>query len=327
MKPITIIGGGLAGLTLGIFLRREGIPVTVFEAGDYPRHRVCGEFISGDGRDIFLELGLKHHAVEAKRAEFHVGARPAFPIQVEGSCLPRYELDFLLAREFQKEGGELRVHERFESEAAGVVHASGRRRAETSGGHLFGLKAHVSDAQLGADLEIHFSKNRYVGICRVAENRFNVCGLFYSPKAVGNVHSAWKEMLSSGVPALEKAQWDEQSFCAVAGITLDRDVMPNSFAIGDAAAMIPPLAGNGMSMAFESAKAAVEPLRSFSKGEISWEVAVRIHSENWRRQFTPRLRWAGVAQRLAFNSVAQNVFASAAQLAPGLAQFFAARTR
>ena len=39
MKPITIIGGGLAGLTLGILLRREKCPVTVHEAGSYPNIR------------------------------------------------------------------------------------------------------------------------------------------------------------------------------------------------------------------------------------------------------------------------------------------------
>ena len=48
-RTITIVGGGLAGLTLGIGLRQRGIPAEIFEAGTYPRHRVCGEFISGNG--------------------------------------------------------------------------------------------------------------------------------------------------------------------------------------------------------------------------------------------------------------------------------------
>ena len=49
----------MAGLTLGIALRKNQIPVVIFEAGKYPRHRVCGEFISGRGLEILEELGLK----------------------------------------------------------------------------------------------------------------------------------------------------------------------------------------------------------------------------------------------------------------------------
>jgi menaquinone-9 beta-reductase len=57
-KAVTIVGGGLAGLTLGIALRRRNIPVTVWESGAYPRHRVCGEFISGRGQAVLEYLGL-----------------------------------------------------------------------------------------------------------------------------------------------------------------------------------------------------------------------------------------------------------------------------
>mgnify|MGYP001386703205 CR=1 FL=1 len=59
LKPITIVGGGLAGLTLGIGLRRRGVPVAIWEAGHYPRHRVCGEFISGRGQETLTRLGLR----------------------------------------------------------------------------------------------------------------------------------------------------------------------------------------------------------------------------------------------------------------------------
>src|SRR4051812_48581970 len=57
-KPITIVGGGLSGLALGNGLRQEGVPVTLWEAGHFPRHRVCGELISGLGPAMLETLGL-----------------------------------------------------------------------------------------------------------------------------------------------------------------------------------------------------------------------------------------------------------------------------
>ena len=70
IKEIHIVGGGLAGLSLAIALRTRGIPVTVMEAGTYPRHRVCGEFISGVSaatldflqiRDVFADANWQCH--------------------------------------------------------------------------------------------------------------------------------------------------------------------------------------------------------------------------------------------------------------------------
>ena len=72
-KPITIVGGGLAGLTLGIGLRQRGVPAALWEAGHYPRHRVCGEFICGRGQETLARLGL-HELLERAGA---VGADTA----------------------------------------------------------------------------------------------------------------------------------------------------------------------------------------------------------------------------------------------------------
>lgn len=43
---LIIIGGGLAGLSSAILSSRQGLKVLVIEKGSYPRHKVCGEFIS-----------------------------------------------------------------------------------------------------------------------------------------------------------------------------------------------------------------------------------------------------------------------------------------
>src|SRR5438105_3451731 len=120
MKPITIVGGGLAGLTLGIGLRQRGVPVAVWEAGHYPRHRVCGEFISGRGQDTIERLGLRDSfihagAVMARSAAFFAkrANSPVRPLTPPALCLSRFTMDALLADQFQNCGGELRPKQRW----------------------------------------------------------------------------------------------------------------------------------------------------------------------------------------------------------------------
>jgi hypothetical protein len=191
MKPITIIGGGLAGLTLGIGLRREGVPVTIWEAGHYPRHRVCGEFISGQGQDALARLGLSDlldetGAIFARTATFFLGNLQSSvrPLPQPALCLSRFEMDAALAREFCALGGELRAGERWNKEAIveGVIRANGRRRqASERGCRWFGLKVHARNVASTADLEMHGSANGYVGITRLRDGVLNVCGLFRRP--------------------------------------------------------------------------------------------------------------------------------------------------
>src|SRR2546421_6119531 len=155
MKPITIVGGGLAGLTLGIGLRQRGVPVTVWEAGHYPRHRVCGEFISGNGPEVLARLNLlsvfeKAGAFQARTATFISGSGRSLvhALPAPALCLSRYAMDALLAAEFRRLGGDLRENARWTSRecAAGVVRAAGRRaQPRENGWRWFGLKAHVRD--------------------------------------------------------------------------------------------------------------------------------------------------------------------------------------
>ncbi|MGZ4157476.1 MAG: FAD-dependent oxidoreductase, partial [Bacteroidia bacterium] len=43
---VSIIGGGLAGLTLAVQLADAGYSCVLFEKNKYPFHKVCGEYIS-----------------------------------------------------------------------------------------------------------------------------------------------------------------------------------------------------------------------------------------------------------------------------------------
>lgn len=307
-KPITIAGGGLAGLSLGIGLRQRQIPVTIIEAGSYPRHRACGEFISGRGLQSLARLGLEAEligagAIAARTAAFFTATRATAPRELPAPalCLSRYILDQCLARIFQQLGGELVTGRRWrENEfSEGVVRASGRRpQAEADGTRWFGLKIHARNVSLGADLEMHFASAGYVGLCRLAGDEVNVCGLFRRDQ--GRPTPTDARALLRGEPGsilsrrLAGADFDETSFCATAGLSLrpGRAADHPEICVGDAITMIPPLTGNGMSMAFESAELAMEPLATWSRGETSWLTAKARIAGACDQLFARRLGWA-----------------------------------
>src|SRR5579863_1202127 len=103
--PIEIIGGGLSGLALGAALRRADVPVTIFEAGDYPRHRVCGEFITGLDPATVARLGIGEHLSDARphrTVTYFLRGRPLRPYALPAPALgiSRHALDSRLARAF-----------------------------------------------------------------------------------------------------------------------------------------------------------------------------------------------------------------------------------
>lgn len=340
-KSIRIAGGGLAGLTLGIGLRQRGLPVTIWEAGHYPRHRVCGEYISGDGQRVLEQLGLKAEfekagAIQARTARFIADPNQSpvreLPVAL---CLSRFEMDRLLAEKFRSLGGGLREGERVEFlNEEGWVRASGRQPHSTENGwRWFGLKIHARNVELTADLEMHIARNSYVGLNRINGGEVNICGLFRA--RTGSASTESKFELLRGSPGsllrerLAKADFNESSFCSVAGLSLQPQLasLKNQLCIGDALTMIPPATGNGMSMAFESAEIAIEPLACYSRGELSWSEAQMNIAQRCDSAFARRLRWARLLQNLMFSPIAQNPLGLFLMRSESFWNFLFSRTR
>ncbi len=341
-KPIQIIGGGLAGLTLGIALRRAGVPTVIFEAGHYPRHRVCGEFISGGGLAVLQELGLKRKFLDAGAREAHSAVfvsekspSPVHRLPSSALCLSRWVMDKLLADEFQILGGDLRCGKRWRGDVAeGSVRANGRQLQPVENGwRWFGLKAHAKHVPLKADLEMHVFENGYVGLCRLAGEEVNICGLFRrnGERDLAQNRLDWLR----GKPGtllheqLAGADIDENSFCSVAGLSLRprRASQESELSIGDALTMIPPVTGNGMSLAFESAQMAAEPLAAYSHREISWSCARQTIARSCDDTFSRRLRWANWLQNLLFSPLVRMPFGKILFQSEAFWKMMFARTR
>lgn len=300
-RRIEIIGGGLAGLGLGLGLRSRGIPVTIREAGAYPRHRVCGEFITGLDPQTRQALQLDPHLATARPASGVTWFEPGRPplrhtLPQPALCLGRDRLDASLAAAFAAAGGELCTGQRTAAHPApGRVLACGRRPERTS--PWLGLKQHFHGLPLHDDLELHLADGAYVGLTRIDHETVNVCGLFPRP---GRRRDLTEETAACGLPALAArlaaAAPVPGSRCAVAGLDYDthraRPAPDQDLSLGDHQALIPPFTGHGMTIALQSAAAALDPLCEWSQGRLSWpETRARIDRRLTAR-FSRRLAWA-----------------------------------
>ena len=266
-------------MSLGLALRLRNVPVRLHEAGQYPRHRVCGEFISGVTRETLDRLGIADILAEAAPRQTLLWRDSSGPtwraaLPEPALAISRHRLDERLRQRFTQLGGILHTATRDRpTPAEGRVWAAGRRPRP---GPWVGLKAHFR-LETSADLEMHTGPNGYLGLVRVEEGWTNVCGLFRigtAPAAKG------PDLLISHIAAgahtaladrLRKAEWRQDSFCAVAGFGLGRQQeTPGLLCIGDAESIIPPFTGHGMSMALQAAESAVKPLEMWSTGQADW---------------------------------------------------------
>lgn len=300
MRKINIAGGGLAGLALGICLRKADVPCQIYEAHSYPRHRVCGEFISGlDARDL-ESLGVSSEALGAKvlstTAWFSANRKlrsDELPTSALG--LSRWRMDKALADSFTARGGKLTVNHRYRlNSKEGLIDCTGRTLDRSS--KWIGLKCHLKGFKPEADLEMHFSDGGYVGISKIeGDDKFNLCGLF---KLKPKTRKHQKPLISSylvhcGLQSLairvDESEFIEGSESAVSGLAYGADATKTFPALGDAAGLIPPFTGNGMSLAIESAFIAMPTLLHYSMGQIEWpECCARI-AQSRKRQFRKRL--------------------------------------
>lgn len=324
MKTITIAGGGLAGLALGIALRRAGVPVTLHEALRYPRHRVCGEFISGVSDETLEALGIDAALAPAHRPQqvrwwsgSHFLSR--FSLPEPARAISRYALDADLSQHFLAIGGVIKENSRVAPDPApGLVWTAGRRPAK---GPWIGLKAHVRDLDLNNSLEMHLGSRGYVGLVAVEDGWVNVCGLFrlmpnrshrsadFSPPPGESAPIPRSEPLllsylrHNGLEdlatRLQQVPWREQSESAVAGFRLGlQPPLAGLMSLGDAHSIIPPFTGNGMSMALEAAALAVMPLQRYASGEIGWDSACALVQQVSQHAFLKRLSLASTCQSL-----------------------------
>lgn len=338
---VIVVGGGLAGLSLANLLSDRGIEVLVLEKGNYPRHRVCGEFISNESRDFLMGLGLDIPAMglpEINRFElsFPGGKKHNCSLKPGGFGLSRWTLDHSLYRLALKRGSKVETDTRVtdivkKDEGNFEVHTSDRRifrgqiavgstgrysgslfqAPSPSGGaanKYFGLKYHVTSSLPEDLIQINLFPGGYAGISKIESDKYCFCYLAESEslkKCKGSIARFEKEILSTN-PVIQNH--------LAANTVLEGPVTTSHFdfnfhstfnqpflLMGDSAGFIPPLTGNGMSLAFRSASVlSVLLLKHFHQDKTTAEVENEyLHYGN--SYLKMRIRSGVFLQNLALN--------------------------
>jgi flavin-dependent dehydrogenase len=100
---VLVLGGGVAGCAASIALARKGRSVTLIEREPAPRHKVCGEFLSGEALEDLHALGIdvaSLGAVPINHVRLAAARRAAeAPLPFSAASLTRKTLDTALIAE------------------------------------------------------------------------------------------------------------------------------------------------------------------------------------------------------------------------------------
>lgn len=175
--PLVIGGAGPAGSSAAIAARACGAEVVLTERGLFPRHKVCGEFLSPEITPLLEHLGVLS-ALQASRPAtirrmlVRVGSREKSARLPEPALgLSRYRFDHLLLQQALQSGATLS-----RQGPPPTIEAWGRASRAPRGRRLFGFKAHFQGPADDA-VELYFDGHCYIGINCVEDGITNVCGL------------------------------------------------------------------------------------------------------------------------------------------------------
>ena len=345
LYDVIVIGGGLAGLTASIYLAKAGFRVLVFEKHQYPRHKVCGEYISNEVRPLLDYLGLhvdKMGAVPIR--QFAISSKKGRLVQAKlplgGFGMSRYAMDEALYELAIKNGVEVRFetvdNTQFKNEQFLVqtkngsylskicLGSQGKRSAfDKNLNRTFmnkkspwlGVKAHYEFADFPkSQVALHCFDGGYGGLSRTEMGTVNFCYLAHYDnfQKYGSVES-FNEQVVSKNPFLEeffaKSKLVFKNPLSIAQISFEKKsaVEEHVLMCGDSAGLIHPLCGNGMAMAIHAAKLASDCTIRFFKDNIYSRTRMEEeYQKQWNAHFSSRLYFGRKIQHLITNTTLMN---------------------
>jgi flavin-dependent dehydrogenase len=332
---IVIIGGGVAGLAAANSFCDLGFRPTILEANYYPLEKVCGEFLSPESLSFLSRWGITDWE-EIKRIEiYHKDCLHLdFSLPEPAGMMARANLEQkLLKRALANgckvcEGTPIKHIHPLQTKNFRLEFTSGEewlvKRLIVSSGRCFtadakpppfpycGFKAHhfLPKTAVKNTLSMHLFTGGYFGFGPISSSQGNIAMLKKSGSSTND------EEILQALGIEEPRKWLETS-CPEFGLRPD-PMWPSSYMIGDAAASIPPITGNGLSMAILSGHLAAKYAKD--NDYVGYRTARY-------KAFHSRIFWGQVLHRLCMSSKLAPLSLRLARYIPRLALFFWKKTR
>ena len=177
-----------------------------------------------------------------------------------------------------------------------------------------GIKYHVKMDFPNDVIALHNFKDGYCGMSKIEDDKYCVCYLTKASniKKAGSIEKAEKNILSQN-PHLKNV-FENMVHCYPAPLSISQvsfskknAVENNVLLLGDAAGMITPLCGNGMSMAMHGAKTASVSISAFLKNFINRNEMEKNYTSHWNRNFATRLKTGKIVQYFFGRKTATNL--------------------
>jgi flavin-dependent dehydrogenase len=236
-----------------------------------------------------------------------------------------------------KQGNEQRCYQ-----AKAVIGAHGSKKLRGSSSEkgvrdetiYVGVKSHYRGINIPARVELYFCDGGYVGISPIENDTVNVAALLTldsvqgSGKSVTEILQAAAMTNSNLAARLAAGEAIQGTQVSVAPLQLSN--VPEPWGdyphIGDTMMVIPPLCGDGMSIALRSSILCARCTDAYLKDQIDYTTWQSEYTLEANREFAPLLRRARMIQNLAFAKT-NRFYPALARMFPWLATYVVKATR
>lgn len=338
----------------------------LIEKNPYPKHKVCGEYISNEVLPYLAQLGFDPVAETGakKISRFCLstlnGKSFETRLPLGGFSVSRFTLDHFLCQKAIQQGclvicdtvTDIRLnagHFEITTKEHGVLNsriaigAFGKRsnidvKLERpfikKRSPYVAVKTHLQHPFPDDLVALHNFKGGYCGVSMVENGNINVCYLaeYESFQRYKDIHYFQENVLYKN-PHLKnvfensKPVFDQPLTISQVSFELKSAVEHHMLMCGDAAGMIHPLCGNGMAMAIHSAKIASEQIIRYLRGNIhSMDELEKQYQLEWDRAFRKRLKTGRVLQSFFAKENIATFMLFSATRIPGVLPFIIRKT-